>query len=280
MRIVLICVAPVIAAAALGVSGASANGSPYSPGLTYGWDGVRASTDPVRYVTLGTSRETIVVAIRVRGGRVMRSRPLRGFFGIPLVAYDGTAGGLSGDRRSLVVAGYGPLPGDVGTTGFAVLDAKTLRPRRLLELRGSWSYDAISPDGGLLYLVEHLSAGKNPRYRVRVYDLEANRLLPKAVVDRVEAEAVMRGQPVTRLGSGDGRWAYTLYARPRQEPFVHALDTARREAFCIDLPLGLAQPKQMNLRLRLARDGRSVSVRLANEELARIDTRSLAARSG
>jgi hypothetical protein len=99
-----------LVAVALGAGGASANGSPYSPGLTYGWDGVRAPGAAVRFVTLGTERTTVVAAIRVDGGRVTRSRPLRGFYGVPLVAYDGTPGGLSGDGRSLVLASYGPPP--------------------------------------------------------------------------------------------------------------------------------------------------------------------------
>ena len=263
-------------AAVLGASAASGNGSPYSPGLTYGWDGVRASGGDVRFVTLGTDRTTVVAAIRVRGGRVVRSWALRGFFGVPLVAYDGTAGGLSGDGRSLVVASYGPAPGDAGSTRFAVLSTRTLRPRRLVELRGAWSYDAVSPDGKLLYLVEHLSAGKNPRYRVRLYDLAAGRLEPGAIVDRIEREAEMRGQPVTRATSADGRWAYTLYARPGT-PFVHALDTARSEAFCIDLPARLTVPRQMALRLDAAAEG--LRVVQGRASLATIDTRSFSVRT-
>ena len=44
----------------------------------------------------------------------------------------------------------------------------------------------------------------------------------------------MTGVPVTRTSSLDGRWAYTLYDS-QEHPFVHALDTARRTAVCIDL---------------------------------------------
>jgi hypothetical protein len=259
-----------VAAIAAGAGGA--NGSPYSPGLDYGWEGVRAPTGEVRYVTLGTPESTIVAAISVRGGRVMRSRALRGFYGVPLVAYDGTTAGLSGDGRTLVVASYGPLPGSPGTTRFLLLRAKTLKPLRRIELRGSWSFDAISPDGARLYLVEHVSAGPTPRYRVRAYDLAAGRLLPNAVIDRLVNKALMGGQPATRVTTPDGRWAYTLYARRGGKPFVHALDTARRRAFCIDLPLRLAEPEQMRLRMRLRDD--HLTVRLGSERLAEVGTRS------
>ena len=126
---------------------------------------------------------------------------------------------------------------------------------RYIELRGSWSFDAISPDGKRLYLVQHMTAGPSPRYRVRVYDLAAGRLLPNAVIDRLVSKAIMGGQPATRVTTRDGRWAYTLYARAKGKPFVHALDTSRRKAFCIDLPLKLGEHKQMRLRLKLRDEG-------------------------
>ena len=45
----------------------------------------------------------------------------------------------------------------------------------------------------------------------------------------------MRGMPVTRASSPDGRFAYTLYDGAGRHPFVHALDTVGRTARCIDL---------------------------------------------
>jgi hypothetical protein len=271
----LVTVLAVVASVAVG--GVHANGSPYSPGLAHGWDGVLARSGDVRYVTLGTTTSTVVAAIGIPSGRVLRSSTLRGLYGIPLVSHDGITGGVSGDGRSLVVASYGPQPGGAGTTRFMVLSARTLRPRSLVKLAGSWSYDAISPDGKTLFLVEHISAGPNPLYRVRVFDLARGRLLSGAIVDRLEKESVMGGQPVTRATSPDGRWAYTLYARAKGEPFVHALDTARREAFCIDLPLRLGQVKQWGLRLVLKR-GDELVVRNGAKTAAVIDTRSFEVR--
>lgn len=258
--------------AAITAGAGSANGSAYSPGLDYGWEGVRAPSGDVRYVTLGTPKSTMVAAISVRGGRVVRSRAVRGFYGVPLVAYDGTTSGLSGDGRTLVLGSYGPLPGGSGTTRFLALRSKNLKPYRLVELRGSWSFDALSPDGKRLYLVEHISAGRSPKYRVRAYDLAAGRLLPNAVIDRLVSKAIMGGRPVTRATTPGGRWAYTLYARVEGKPFVHALDTARRQAFCIELPLKLAEAAQMRLRLRLSED--ALAVRLGREQLASVNARS------
>jgi hypothetical protein len=47
----------------------------------------------------------------------------------------------------------------------------------------------------------------------------------------------MQGIPLRRTMSADGRFAYTLYDRPEGSPFIHALDTARGTAACIDLSL-------------------------------------------
>jgi len=263
-----------LAVAATVPAGAGANGSPYSPGLTYGWDGVLAQNGKVRFVTLGTQRTTVVAKIRVQGGRVVHSRAIRGFYGVPLVTYDGTTGGLSGDGKSLVLASYGPLPGSAGTTRFVVLNTRTLKLLRSIVLPGSWSYDASSPDGSLLYLVQHFSAGPSPRYRVRLFHVGAGRLFPNPVVDRLGSEATMRGQPVTRASSADGRWAYTLYARQKHEPFVHALDTERRQAYCIDLPLKLGAQKQWQLRLKLE-GGETLAVQKGRATVARVNTRTL-----
>jgi hypothetical protein len=266
----VISAALVVATAA---GGASANGSPYSPGLVYGWSGVGAREPGVRLVAFGMPKSTIVAAVRARDGRVLRSTVIQGFYGVPLVAYDGTPGGVSGDGRSLVLASYGPMPGSNGTTRFLVLGTRTLAVRRPVVLRGSWSFDAISPDSSTLYLTEHLRAGDDPLYRVRPFDLRAGRLRG-AIVDRLEGEEEMGGAPATRAASTDGRWAYTLYARRGESPFVHALDTARGEAFCVDLPLRLGYDRQWSLRLSLDESRASLSIGSGGARLATVDTRT------
>jgi hypothetical protein len=262
-----------VAVTATVAAGARANGSPYAPGLVHGATGVRAPGGAFRYVTLATPRSTIVAAISIRSGRVLRSGVLRGFFGVPIVAWDNSTGGVSGDGKTLVLGAYGPAPGARGATPFVVLSTRTLRPVSRFQLRGSWAFDAISPDGTRLFLVEYLAAGRNPRYRVRAMDARTGRLDPDVIVDRREDEVLMRGQPVTRRSSNDGRWAYTLYARPGAEPFVHALDTVEGEAYCVDLPLELRQVEQMALRLRLGRDG--LEIHRGPTTLAVVDTEKL-----
>jgi hypothetical protein len=53
-------------------------------------------------------------------------------------------------------------------------------------------------------------------------------------MDPREPDEKMGGFPISRTMSPDGRWAYTLYTGG-EETFVHALDTLKGQARCIDL---------------------------------------------
>jgi hypothetical protein len=183
------------------------------------------------YQTIRVMGDTRLVE-SARYGGALRARTIRGGFSIPAVALDGTATGLSADGRTLVlIRPRRHFPRE--TTTFAVVDTESLRATRRLELRGDFSVDAISPDGRTLYLIEYTSSDLTD-YAVRAYDVRAERLLPKPVVDPDEADEPMTGVPVTRLPDPHGRWMYTLY-QSAEHPFVHALDTQNRTAVCIDL---------------------------------------------
>jgi hypothetical protein len=258
----------VAALAATGAASADAQkGGPVT--VLTGGQGVVAPDGKIRYVTLTTGLQTIVSFVQLPSGQVRQWRQLPGYFGIPVIALDGTTDGVSGDGRTLVLA----TPSGGVTTQFALIDTKTMKLRRV-TLRGTWSYDAISPDGSILYLIQYKELGPSLSYRVRAYDLAARRLLARPIVDAEIGERLMRGWSVTRKTTSDGRWAYTLYARAKKEPFVHALDTVRRQAYCIDLPLELKKPQQLTLRLAL-RGSRMLEVRQGRDNVAAIDTRTL-----
>jgi len=220
-----------------GAPSASADGPQANPGLMYGWTGVTALGRPFRYVTLPARSQTVLASVRRATGRVWNFRSLDGTWGIPLVANDGTAGGLSRDGRLLVVADWTPQNGALRTTSrFLLVNTKTLRTWRTIALRGDFAFDALSPDGGTLFLIERVSRKDLTSYQVRAYDVHVQRLLPRVIADRRQADWVMHGYPVTRAASADGRWAYTLYQQPSGFPFVHALDTVARTAVCIGIP--------------------------------------------
>ena len=71
----------------------------------------------------------------------------------------------------------------------------------------------------------------------------------------------MRGRPDLRATSPDGRWAYTLYDGNGKTPFVHALDTGRASARCIDLDALAGEKYLWDLRLTVGGGGRRLVVR-------------------
>jgi hypothetical protein len=85
------------------------------------------------------------------------------------------------------------------------------------------------------------------------------------VVDPRETDEKMRGNPISRALSPDGRWAYTLYDGGGGTPFVHALDTSRRTARCIDLGALKGSQYLWRLRLRVSRDGDLLAIRDGKE---------------
>src|SRR5919204_188955 len=113
----------------------AADGGGGSPGIDFG-RGVVARNGKLRYLTVPTGESTAVEAVAIRSGRVVRWRALRGFYGVPLVTYDATTGGLAHNGRRLVLASP-----PAGTTRFVVLDPRTFAVRTRLVLRGTFAYD-------------------------------------------------------------------------------------------------------------------------------------------
>lgn len=256
------------AAAAIAVTNGKADGLPVL-GIDVGPVGVASEIGPARYVTLPAARTTVVARVRRSGGQILASTVLPGNFTIPAVAYDGSASGLSANGRVLVL--IEPRQGfPRARTTLAILDAGRLRVRTVLRLRGDFSFDAISPKGGLLYLIQYVSPRDPTRYVVRAYDTRRGRLLTEPVVDPHDRGEKMRGNPLSRAMSPDGRWAYTLYDGAGGTPFVHALDTSGRTARCIDLDALAGNAYLSRLRLRL--DGSTLAVRDGEETELVVDT--------
>ena len=240
---------------------ASSDGGPVQS--IVGGAGVSAPNGSGALIATPVGRQTLVQS--VRGGAVLRYRLVHGTYGVPAVAYDGSATGLSADGRTLVLAA---VPASTDRTRLLPLDARTLLPRPVIALHGFFTVDAISPDGATLYLVHYTAPQTDAtRYEVRAYDLRSRKLLPEPIVDPRQPGEKMTGVPLTRLMSTDGRWAYTLYNA--DEPFVHALDTQAGVAMCIDLA-ALAGRDLFSAKLRLG--GSTLHV----GDLAAIDTQTFA----
>ena len=191
-------------------------------------------TEPLRYVDCSGARWTRVVsAFDADRSAASAPRAVPGSLGIPFVAFDGTLGGLAHDGRSLVLAVA--RAGRPGESRFAVVStpdappAPADRAARDLVVRRAVAGRAQA----LPRRARSCRQSDVPRARLR---RRARRARPRGRDRPALGGRAMTGPPVTRATGPGGVWAYTLYQKPGGLPFVHALDTVRGKALCIELP--------------------------------------------
>jgi hypothetical protein len=267
-----------IALSALSAAPAAAAGGPM-PVALQGGAGVVSPDGGVRYVAVATNGgwDTSLERVGTDGGIVEGVSDLTGSWGVPVVtSYGGAGGGLSEDGKTLVLGDANVNQTYPRTSSqFVVIDTTTLQARRTITLKGDFTFDALSPDAGRLYLVQHVDANDLSRYIVRAYDLRTGRLLPGRIADHAQKSWVMKGFAVSRATSAGGRWVYTLYQNPGGFPFVHALDTVRGVAHCVGLPWRGNQNGFYNMRVSLRDGDRTLAVHwLSGRRWLAVDTRS------
>jgi len=195
------------------------------------WKTVYTLANVARYSADAPEGRTTVLAMDLFG-ETLRSFDLPGEFHIATPA-PGKPAGLSANGRTLV------LPQRQGSsptaTRFAVLDTSFESPAKYVDLPGPFSFDALSPDGKTLYLIEH-AAGDAYAYRVRRYVLATSALDPQPVVLKgANPHELMQGSPAAQVTSPSGEWVYTLYSNYQKGPFIHALQTNGNGIACINL---------------------------------------------
>ncbi|GAB3947608.1 hypothetical protein GCM10029976_077190 [Kribbella albertanoniae] len=171
---------------------------------------------------------------------------------LPRVVADGPVDGATSDGSRAVLAEA--AGSRAGTSRFMVVDLKAMASK-LVELPGEFTYDAWSPDGSLIYFIEHRPPADSGKYVVRAYDRVSAALRPDAVADKRTSGEEMAGVPIARASTRDGRSVATLYVphpsgshgdgheglgRPHG-PFVHLLFAADATAMCVDLPPEVAR---------------------------------------
>ena len=224
-----------------------------------------------RYTTLPAGQATVLSKIAMDTGEVARYRYFSERLVIPSVAYDGSPGRLSADGETLILAEPG-VRFPQKRSAFAVIDTRRLRVLDRVSFDGTFTYDALSPNGGSIFLIEYTSPRDLTEYLVREYDLVRDRFDPEPIIDPNEGAEEMYGSPVTRVTSPDGRWEYTLYDG-REHPFIRALDTERSEAVCIDLE-SLHRPIYGGTDLETSPDGASLTVVNRGRPVELVDTRT------
>jgi hypothetical protein len=191
--------------------------------------GVPASDWHVLYSSHSSGASTIVRAIDPMGGSIQREISVAGAWRLPTIGLAQLPGGLSADGRTLVLESNTPASGT--TTRFAIVATEGPVTPRVVTLPGRFTFDALSPDGTFLYVVEHLTRSD---YLVRQVDVRTGDLAAGAILDKRNVDERMAGYAAAQLPGADG-WVYTVY-RGEDGDFIHALDTQHGLAVCIDLP--------------------------------------------
>ena len=236
-----------------------------TPYAAQGGEGVVSKDGSLRYVAVKAGSDTVVRAIRTSDGSVTMSQNVPGSFGVPMITYKGPGGGLFRDGSAFVLESTGYE----STTTFQVVNTADLAVRDTIALKGTFAFDALSPNGSTLYLIQHTSAGDLQHYVVRAYDLKEHTLTPGKIADKTQKGWVMQGFPASRASTADGRWVYTLYWNPNGFPFVHALDTVQGVAHCV----GIASPagnQSAVIDYKLAVKGPKLVVRTSGGALYRV----------
>lgn len=169
-----------------------------------------------------------------------RSRTVPGAWRLPTIGLDALPVGVAHDgsnrmNSTIVLVEADAPPGaraEARTSRFAVLARG--EPARIIELPGSLEFDALSPDGSILYVVEHLPGPPDGLYQVRAVDLPSGVMRVAVIADKRNLGTSMAGWPVTQVAHPSGV-VFTLY-RGAMRPFIHALNTREAWAVCLDLP--------------------------------------------
>ena len=186
---------------------------------------------------LGASTDgktTIVSDLVVQPGFGGESLSVPGAWRLPTIGSDPAPVGASEDGKTIVLVEAGDAAANAPTTSrFAILRTSLDAAPRIVELGGEFEYDALSPDGSILYVVEHLAGPPDGRYQVRMIDVASGVLRPEVVADKTAEAEAMAGYPIAQLREPGGM-VFTLYRGP-EHPFIHALQSAEHWAVCIDL---------------------------------------------
>ena len=239
-----------------------------APFALQGGQGVLSNDGSIRFVAIGAGESTVVRASKTSGGStVMSSQSIPGSYGVPMLTSSGPGGGMFRDGSTIVVQSTGSL----ATTQFVLLNTADLGIRDQIALKGTFAFDALSPDGSKLYLIQHKTAQDIQHYIVRAYDLNAHQLMPGRIADKTQKSWVMQGWTVDRATTANGRWAYTLYANPGGFPFIHALDTVKGVAHCVGVPWPQYDSNQSTVfNFKLSLNGKMLVIKVGNGSTYRV----------
>ena len=209
----------------------------------------------------GAEAHTTISVLDTRSGTPARTFTIAGSYS---TADQGTTDSmLAGNGRWLALR---EQHAPAGTTVIALVDTVQGKLVKTISLSGTFTLDAVSPQGTMLYLLEYYEAGTS-HYNVRAYDVRAGKLLQGDIADKNDLDEKMQGAFLTRWLSADGSMAYTLYINPDlNKAFIHILwltDSTDGTPFpmlarCADLPSGKDASLLRYYTLALSQDGQTL----------------------
>ena len=216
----------------------------------------------------------------VRDGPIQPGLPglglrIDGHWQLPTVGLDPLPVGRSLDGSTIVLV-EGAYDPSAGLSRFAIVEHHLLeavstvgdaplRLARIVELPGAFEYDTVSPDGRILYVVQHLDAKIGGHYQVRAIDVASGVMRESVIVDKGNPEERMAGSPIAQVRRPGGL-VLTLYRGP-EHPFIHALNSTDAWAICIDLPAGSGAAATTSLDWGLAPSADGASAFAVNASL-------------
>ena len=233
--------------------------------------GAAAGSDWARAIVASPNGATTTIQdLVVQPGQGGPQISIDGAWRLPTIGYDPTPVGVSTDGSTAVLVDAAPAASKTATSTsrFAVLSVVPLAgPPQIVELPGAWSYDAISSNGRVLYVVQHLD-GDTGQYQVRAIDLPSATMRPGVIADKRNLDEAMAGWPIAQLRAPTGM-VYTIY-RGVDHPFIHALNTTDGWAVCIDLPATARNDQEAAAQWGLAASTDWTTVYAANAALGRV----------
>jgi hypothetical protein len=209
------------------------------------------------YNAVSQGTRTTITITNALTGSTLHSFTITGNYSTAGTPY--TTSDITTDGRWLALRATDQAGGTI-----ALIDTQKEKLAKTLSLGQNFYLDAISPDGGTLFLLQYLP-GQNGRYYVRSYDVNANHLNAGIFADKDEInDPRMLGSALTRQMAQNGKFAYTLYVdTTRNIAFVHMLPLIQGNnlpyppniARCLDLPLGKSAQLLRYYTLALSSDG-------------------------
>ena len=189
-----------------------------------------------RVLTVTTKRpNSLIEDLVVQPGLGGPLRSIEGAWRLPTVGLDPTPAGVSADGKTAMLVEDVPAGAPARTVSrFAIVERSLLSDPRIVVLPGAFDFDALSPDGSILYVAEHVPGPLAGRYQVRAVDTATGVMRDAVIVDKRNVDEVMAGWPLDQEMRPDGV-VLTLY-RGAEYPFIHALQSKEAWAVCIDLP--------------------------------------------